>query len=458
MNREPAGGCILVVDDEPAMCEMIEETLTRRGYRVVSASGAAAAEQLLGKEEVDVVLADLNMPGRSGISLCAELHANRPDLPVVIMTAFGSLETAIAALRAGAYDFVTKPVDLDLLAFSLGRAVQHRRMGEKIRLLKDQVARRQPRDELLGESPALERVREQILRVADLDTSILISGESGTGKELVARALHRQSRRCRGPFVAINCATLPENLLESELFGHVRGAFTDARESRRGLFVEASGGTLFLDEIGELPLTLQPKLLRVLEERRVRPLGSSQEIECDVRILAATHRDLSEAVREGGFRTDLYYRLNVIQLELPPLRARGNDILLLAQTFIAEFAGRFGKSVTGLAEPAAARLLAYPWPGNVRELRNVIERALALTRHDRITVEDLPEHLRQPSNNLPVPGSSVDDGPLALLPLAEMEQRYIDRVLNQVQGNRTLAARILGIDRKTLYRKLKEED
>jgi DNA-binding NtrC family response regulator len=330
-------------------------------------------------------------------------------------------------------------------------------MGEKIRLLRDQVDRRQPRDELLGESPALERVREQILRVADLDTSILISGESGTGKELVARALHRQSRRCRGPFVAINCATLPENLLESELFGHVRGAFTDARESRRGLFVEASGGTLFLDEIGELPLTLQPKLLRVLEERRVRPLGSGQEIDCDVRILAATHRDLSEAVREGGFRTDLYYRLNVIQLELPPLRARGNDILLLAQTFIAEFAGRFGKSVTGLAEPAAARLLAYPWPGNVRELRNVIERALALTRHDRITVEDLPEHLRQPSNNLPVPGSSVDDGPLALLPLAEMEQRYIDRVLNQVQGNRTLAARILGIDRKTLYRKLKEE-
>jgi DNA-binding NtrC family response regulator len=453
MSEERPTGRILVVDDDPALCELLEETLARRGHRVRSARGAAAAGEVLHREEVDVVLTDLNMPGPSGIDLCAELSANRPDLPVVIMTAFGSLDTAIAALRAGAYDFVTKPVDPDLLGFSLERALRHRRMQEKIRLLKDQAGRR-CRDALSGESPALQKVREQIGRVADLDTSILIGGESGTGKELVARALHRKSRRSKGPFVAINCAALPESLLESELFGHVRGAFTDARENRRGLFVEASGGTLFLDEIGELPLPLQPKLLRVLEERKVRPLGDSREIDCDVRIVAASHRDLAEAVREGSFRVDLYYRLNVIQLELPPLRARGNDILLLAGEFISELAGRFGKSVTGLAEPAAARLLAYRWPGNVRELRNVIERALALTRHDRITVEDLPEHLRKPGGEIPLPGGTVDL--LSLLPLAEMERRYIDRVLDQVGGNRTLAARILGVDRKTLYRKLKE--
>ncbi len=312
---------------------------------------------------------------------------------MVIMTAFGSLETAIAALRAGAYDFVTKPVDLDLLSIALNRALQHRHLQEKVRLLKDQVRRQQPDDELLGDSPALQKVKQQIVRIADLDTSVLISGESGTGKELVARALHRQSKRCEGPFVAINCAALPENLLESELFGHVRGAFTDAREGRKGLFLEASGGTLLLDEIAEMPLALQPKLLRVLEDHKVRPLGSSQEIDCDVRVIAASHRDLTEAVN-NSFRSDLYYRLNVINLHLPPLRERGNDVLLLALAFISQLSQRLGKSVSGLAQPAAACLLAYHWPGNVRELHNIIERALALSVHDLLTVEDLPEQVR----------------------------------------------------------------
>ena len=455
MSEPGLTGRLLVIDDDPALCDLLEEILAARGHRVWSACNVAAARIVLQQEEIDVVLTDLNMPGEGGLDLCAELHANRPDLPVVIMTAFGSLETAIAALRAGAYDFVTKPVDFDLLGFCLERALQHRQLQEKIRLLKDQVRLRQAGDSLLGESPAMLLIREQIGRLADLETSILISGESGTGKELVARALHRQSRRRLGPFVAINCAALPETLLESELFGHVRGAFTDAREDRRGLFAEASGGTLFLDEIGELPLVLQPKLLRVLEERKVRPLGGAKEIACDVRILTATHCELAEAVNEGRFRNDLYYRLNVIQVELPPLRARGNDILLLAQSFITELAQRFGKSVTGLAEPAARCLLLYGWPGNVRELRNVIERAVALTDHDRITVQDLPEHLQKPGADLPLSNASSD--PFSLLPLAEMERRYIDRVLDQVGGNRTLAARILGVDRKTLYRKLKDD-
>lgn len=454
MSGAPINGRLLVVDDDQALCELLEEDLSRRGHQVWSARSVKQAQELLHKQEVDLVLTDLNMPGSSGIDFCADLHGNRPDLPVVIMTAFGSLETAIAALRAGAYDFVIKPVDLDLLNITLGRALQHRHLQEKVRLLKAQVRRQQPDDNMLGESGALQQVKEQITRIANLETSVLISGESGTGKELVARALHQQSERSDGPFIAINCAALPENLLESELFGHVRGAFTDARENRNGLFVEASGGTLLLDEIAELPLALQPKLLRVLEDHKVRPLGGSSEISCDVRVLAASHRDLNLAVEQGSFRSDLYYRLNVIQLDLPPLRARGNDILLLALSFIEQLSKRFGKSVTGLAQPAAACLLAYRWPGNVRELRNIIERALALTCHDLISLEDLPENVRRPAGATPLPSSLVDPG--TILPLEEMERRYIHQVLEQLDGNRTMAARLLGVDRKTLYRKLKE--
>ena len=455
MSSTPLTGRILIIDDDRALCELLEEDLQRRGHRIQTALRVEQARDLLHQEEYDVVLTDLNMPGTNGIDFCAELHGNRPDLPVVIMTAFGSLETAISALRAGAYDFVTKPVDLDLLHITLGRALQHRHLQEKVRLLKAQVQRQQPEDELLGESSVLARVKEQIARVADLETSVLISGESGTGKELVARALHRQSCRKTQPFIAINCAALPENLLESELFGHVRGAFTDARESRKGLFVEASGGTLLLDEIAEMPLTLQPKLLRVLEDHKVRPLGGSSEIDCDVRVLAASHKDLDEAVTEGSFRSDLYYRLNVIQLDLPPLRERGNDILLLALNFIRQFSKRFGKSVSGLSQPVAACLLAYHWPGNIRELRNVIERALALSCHDLITLEDLPTQIQRPQSGAPLPVSLVDAG--TILPLEEMERRYIQQVLEQLEGNRTLAARLLGVDRKTLYRKLKED-
>ena len=446
-------GKILVVDDDRALCELLEEDLSRRGHQVTTALKVVDARELLHQQEFDVVLTDLNMPGISGIDFCAELHDNRPDLPVVIMTAFGSLETAIAALRAGAYDFVTKPVDLDLLSIALGRALQHRHLQEKVRLLNNQVRRQRSDDEMLGESPAFQKIKEQIMRIADLETSVLIAGESGTGKELVARALHQQSQRSEGPFVAINCAALPENLLESELFGHVKGAFTDAREQRKGLFVEATGGTLLLDEIAELPLALQPKLLRVLEDHKVRPLGGSNEISCDVRVLAATHRNLEEAVAAGNFRSDLFYRLNVIQLSLPPLRDRGNDILILALQFIKQLSQRFNKSVVGLAQPAAACLLAYHWPGNVRELRNVIERALALTLHDQLTIEDFPEQVKHPGGTTPLPARLVDSG--SILPLSEMESRYIHQVLEQLEGNQTLAARLLGVDRKTLYRKLK---
>ena len=447
-------GKILVIDDDSPLCELLEEDLSRRGHRVWTALKVADAREFLHQHEIDIVLTDLNMPEISGIDFCAELHANRPDLPVVIMTAFGSLETAIAALRAGAYDFVTKPVDLDLLSISLGRALQHRQLQEKVRLLKSQVRKQRADDEMLGESPVFQNIKQQIMRIADLDTSVLICGESGTGKELVARALHRQSQRSEGPFVAINCAALPENLLESELFGHVRGAFTDARENRKGLFVEASGGTLLLDEIAELPLALQPKLLRVLEDHKVRPLGGSKEINCDVRVLASSHQDLGDAVAAGRFRSDLFYRLNVIPLEIPPLRDRGNDILLLALQFIQQLSQRFNKSVAGLAQPAAACLLAYHWPGNVRELRNMIERAVALTLHSQLTIEDFPEQLKHPEGEAPLPKSLVESG--NILSLGEMESRYIHQTLKQLDGNQTLAAKLLGIDRKTLYRKLKD--
>jgi DNA-binding NtrC family response regulator len=454
MKENKLPGKILVIDDDKALCDLLEEDLSRRGHSVWPVLSVVAAREILHQQDIDIVLTDLNMPEISGIDFCAELQRNRPDLPVVIMTAFGSLETAIAALRAGAYDFVTKPVDLDLLSISLDRALQHRHLQEKVRLLKKQVRRQHSDDEMLGESPGFQEIKQQIMRIANLDTSVLISGESGTGKELVARALHHQSQRCDEPFIAINCAALPENLLESELFGHIRGAFTDARENRKGLFVEASGGTLLLDEIAELPLTLQPKLLRVLEDHKVRPLGGSKEIDCDVRVLASSHQDLAEAVAAGRFRSDLFYRLNIIELELPPLRDRGNDVLLLALKFIQQLSQRFNKSVTGLAQPAAASLLAYHWPGNVRELRNVIERAIALTSHDQLIIEDLPNQIRQPGGESVLPTGLVETG--RILPLEEVERRYIRQVLDQLNDNRTLAARLLEVDRKTLYRKLKE--
>lgn len=438
---------ILIIEDDQAFLELLNETLTRRGHKIDCVTSTAAAGHHMRTIDYDLVLTDINMPGESGTDFCARLKQTLPDLPVLVMTAFGSLETAITALRAGAYDFITKPVDLDLLTIALERALQHRHLTRQVRLLEEQVKHSDNQQELVGNSPSIIKLREQISRLAPVNTSVLISGESGTGKELVARALHRLSRR-KGRFIAINCAALPESLLESELFGHEKGAFTDAHTKRRGLFIEADGGTLFLDEVAELPLALQPKLLRVLEERRVRPLGSSQEISCDVRILTASHRDLKEAVSVGDFRDDLFYRLNVIELQLPPLSQRGNDILLLANRFIAELAPQFSKQVEGLAAPAAARLLAWPWPGNVRELRNVIERALALCRHNQITIEDLPEGLQQQKSRQSFLTNNRE------MSLAELEKAYISQVLQQVEGNRSLAAKILGIDRKTLYRKL----
>ncbi|MFL5354820.1 sigma-54-dependent transcriptional regulator [Archangium sp.] len=443
-------GRILVVEDEREMRALLEKGLARRGFQPSVRGSADEAFALLESEDFDTVLTDLRMPGMDGLALCERIVLNRPDIPVVVVTAFGTLETAVAAIRAGAYDFVTKPVDLDALTLVLERAVQHRALRDEVRRLRRALGDVSADGGVVGESPALRRVYELIDRVADSDASVLVTGESGTGKEVAARALHARSRRNPGPFVAINCAAMPEALLESELFGHAKGAFTDAKAARTGLFIKASGGTLFLDEVGEMPLALQPKLLRALQERTVRPVGGDTELPFDARIVAATNRDLELAVEEGRFREDLYYRLNVIGLELPPLRARGNDILLLAQRFLEHFAARSGKRVVGLSPAAAQRLLAYSWPGNVRELQNCIERAVALTSYEQLTVEDLPERIRDYRAASPAQGNDMSE----LVSLEEMERRYIQRVLDTVGGSRTLASRILGVDRKTLYRKL----
>lgn len=448
-------GRILIVDDERAMCELIETALQMRGYESDWCQSAEAAMAYLKKNEFDVVLTDVKMPGTSGLQLCQQINQLRPDIPVVVMTAFGTLETAVAAIRSGAYDFITKPVELEMLAMTIARAVERRRLARQIHLLEEQAKFDSGVGELLGDSPPMRKLYEQLRRVAPTDASILISGESGTGKELVARSIHRLSPRADQPFVAVNCAALSETLLESELFGHVRGAFTDARSNRRGLFLEAEGGTLLLDEMGDMPLSMQVKLLRALEENRLRPVGSDEEVEFDVRVLAATHRDLETDVEEGRFRQDLFYRINVIQLHLPPLRARGSDILRLANHFIERFAERSKKQVSGIAEPAAEKLLSYSWPGNVRELRNVMERAVALTRYDMVTLDDLPDKVRNYRADTVFIGGQ---DPTELVPLEEVERRYIEHVLKAVDQNRTQAAKILGLDRKTLYRKLKASE
>jgi len=442
---------VLIVDDDRPLCETLEIGLRKRGLQPEWRTSAADALRALEAGNFDVVVTDLHMREMGGIELCERIAQNRPDVPVIVLTAFGSLDSAVAAIRAGAYDYISKPVEIDALAIAIDRAANNRRLREEVKRLRLEVLERPRDNELIGDSAAMRKVQDLISRVADADATVLVAGESGTGKEVVARAIHKRSGRRAGPFVAINCAAVPEALLESELFGHVRGAFTDAKEAHAGLFVQAQGGTLFLDEIGDMPLGLQPKLLRVLQERAVRPLGGKAEVPVDVRIIAATNRDLEAAIEEGRFREDLYYRVNVVPIHIPPLRARRADILPLALHFIRAFAEQSKKNVSGLSKEVAEKLTAYAWPGNVRELQNSMEHAVALTRLAEICVEDLPEKIRDyRSSHVVVAG----DDPAELVPLEEMERRYILRVLEAVAGNKTAAARVLGLERKTLYRKL----
>jgi DNA-binding NtrC family response regulator len=441
----------LIVDDEPAECELVRDALSHAGFEAFSVQNPASALELLATRPFDVVLSDLNMPGMNGTELCRRISEASPHVPVVLVTAFGSIDSAVDAMRAGAYDFLTKPFDVDAVALVLRRAVEHRALKCEVDALRRVVDTSQRFGGLLGTSQSMRDIYGIIERVADNDAPILITGESGTGKEIVAREIHARGRQARGRFVALNCAAMPEALLESELFGHVRGAFTDARSPREGLLVSASGGTLLLDEIGDMPIGLQPKLLRALQERVVRPVGATEEISFDARIIAATNRDLESAIEAGRFREDLYYRINVIHMELPPLRARGGDALALAQNFLGDAAVRNGKPVPSITPAAAERLLAYDWPGNVRELRNCMERIVALAPTDRIDQDDLPPKVRDyRSGHVLVAG----DHPHELQPLEEVERRYILRVVEACKGNKSQAARVLGIGRKTLYRRL----
>jgi DNA-binding NtrC family response regulator len=445
-------GKVLVLDDDPDACGLMEAALTGRGYTVRAETRARdALDAVGGTGDFDCVLTDLQLDDIDGLAVCERILGVRPDLPVIVVTGHASLEAAIAAMRAGAHDFVTKPIDLELLNLTVERAVQHHKLRAEVKRLRDEVDEARGFEKLLGQSTAMKRVFDVISRVSQTDATVLVTGESGTGKELVARAIHDRSQRRDGPFVAINCAAVPATLLESELFGHARGAFTDAKASRKGLFLEADGGTLFLDEIGEMPLEMQVKLLRALQERTVRAVGGNAEVPFNARVIAATNRDLETEIHDKRFREDLYYRINVVTVHVPPVREREGDVPLLAQKFVERFAARHSKNVIGISAPAAAKLVAYHWPGNVRELENSIERAVALTQFDHITVEDLPERIRahRPDTMVMMPETAEE-----LVTVEELERRYLLHVLKVVNGNKSRAARILGYDRRTLYRKL----
>jgi two-component system response regulator HydG len=439
---------VLVVDDDAGMCDMLAIHLRQRGFVVDTRGSAAAALELAEQRDFDVVVTDVTMPDVGGVELCTQLVARHPKLPVILITAFGTMETAIEAMRAGAYDFLPKPFRIEHLVMAINRAATLGRLEHRVQRLQRAVA---PTafGELVGTSPAMTELYGKLERIAASEAPVLVTGETGTGKELIVRAIHRGGARASGPLVAINCAAMPTALLESELFGHAKGAFTDARAAKQGLFVAANGGTLFLDEVGELPLELQPKLLRAIQERVVRPVGATEEVAFDARLITATNRDLEAMVDDGEFRQDLLFRINVVPLAIPALRERGGDVALLASHFLDRFASRAAKRIVGFTADAAQRLMAYGWPGNVRELENCIECAVALAANDHIAVADLPDKLRafRPT---------VTDT-TALLTLDELERRHVRRVLEAVAGNKTAAARVLGIERRTLYRILQRD-
>jgi DNA-binding NtrC family response regulator len=435
---------ILVVDNDPEMLGVLQRHLARDGWTVLGATSGADALATLAREDVDVILTDLVMDGGDGLAVLREAQQHEPAPRVILMTAFGSLETAIEAIRHGAYDYLTKPFKLDEATVAIARALDDRRLREENRRLRTEVEQRSGLDAIIGRSAAMQALFEQIKAIAGTDATILLIGESGTGKELVARAIHQGSPRRDAPFMAVNCAAIPESLLESELFGHEKGAFTGADRRRRGLFAEANGGTLFLDEVGDIPLPLQAKLLRALQDRAVRPVGGTQPIQLDLRVISATHRDLPAMVADGRFREDLYYRLAVIPLRLPGLRERGEDIMLLVAHFLARAAGPLGKPLEGFDEEATAWLLAHRWPGNVRELENLVERAATLARGPRIALADLRTEYSVAG---PAPGLRPT--------LAELEDQYVRRVLEEAKGDKAVAARILGVSVRTLQRRFK---
>jgi DNA-binding NtrC family response regulator len=452
-RRGGAAASVLIVEDDAAMRAMLREALEEEGYLVETAADGRAGVERVRRGGIDLVISDVKMPDLDGLDMLREIKAISPSPTVITITAFGSIDTAIRAVKLGAFDYITKPFEVDQLLLSVEKALAERALRFEVARLRDEVSRSYRFDNIIGKSASMQEVFGLIRRVAGSPASVLVTGESGTGKELVAKAIHFNSLRKSRPFVAINCAAIPDTLLESELFGYKRGAFTDARSDRAGLLVEAEGGTIFLDEIAELSPALQAKLLRVLQEREMRPLGAARTERVDVRVVAATNKELAVRLKDGSFREDLYYRLNVIEIQLPPLRDRAEDILPLSEHFLTTAAARAGKAIKGFHEAAKKALLAHSWPGNVRELENVIERAVALAETGTVRADDLPAAVLERKTG--------DSETLAMalargLSLEELEKEYIQRVLIAEGGNKTRAAQRLGLDRKTLYRKLEE--
>jgi two-component system response regulator AtoC len=445
---------ILVVDDEENIRLVLRTLLKKHGYEVEVADSGEAALAALESFDPDVILTDVRMPRMGGLDLLGALRAKQHPATVIVMSAYGNVDLAIEAMKAGAYDYVGKPFKPDEVVLALRKAEEREALRRENRALKEQIQKDNQFESILAKSKEMLDIFRTISKIADYKTTVLVTGESGTGKELVARAIHSKSPRKAGPFVAINCGAIPENLLESELFGHKKGAFTDASADRRGLFEEADAGTLFLDEIGELPLNLQVKLLRVLQEETIRRLGDPRDVKVDVRIIAATHRDLTADVKAGRFREDLFYRINVLLIHVPPLRSRREDVGLLLDHFIARNNARLGTNIRGVAPEARKLLLEYPWPGNVRELENTIERAMVLTETEVLQVSDMPERIREALDPVQV---HLASGELSVKKTtAAIEQILIRRALQKTKGNRTRAADLLEISHRALLYKIKD--
>ena len=446
---------ILVVDDERSMREFLEIFFRREGFEVVTATGAQEAAACLENDDIDVAITDMQMPEGSGLDVLHAARQHSPDTVVVVITAFASTDSAIAAMKEGAYDYITKPFKVDEIRLVVEKALEKKLLAKENERLRTELRSQARYRNIIGSSAPMQRVFELVGQVARTKTNVLIAGESGTGKELVARAIHDQSERAEQPFVAINCGAIPENLLESELFGHVKGAFTGAIQNKEGLFETADGGTLFLDEVGELPVALQVKLLRVIQEKSIRRVGGTGDETIDVRLVSATNRRLEDEVAAGRFREDLYYRLNVIQIALPPLRDRVDDIPLLVNHFIEKFATDLGKPIEGINDAALARLAAYPFPGNVRELENVIERAVALTRGRTIEVESLPPTVTEARPRGDGPRIPPEGVKLESL-VDEYERRLLGEALREANGVKKRAARLLGISFRSFRYRLEK--
>jgi len=446
---------ILVVDDEESICQLLEVMLTEEGYWVRTASNYDEAMKLFETNQFDVVIADIMMPDVDGLTLLKDVKKVDPEIPVILITAYASLGSAVEALRHGAFDYITKPFKMDQIRYAVKRALETRALRRENRILKRELRRESDLSKFIGVSDAVREIKQLVRKIAPTDSTVLITGESGTGKELIARAIHQLSSRADGPFITINCAAIPETLLESELFGYVKGAFTGATTNKEGLFRAAHGGTFFLDEVGEISPDIQAKLLRMLETHQIIPLGATKPVEVDVRLIAATNKDLARMVDEGKFRRDLFYRLNVIHIHIPPLRERPEDIIPIAEHYVQVIANRTNCPAPKLSKEAMQLLQGAQWEGNVRELENVLERAMIMCDGDVILPEHLPDYIRNAPQTAAVPEKVAGEQVLGrVLPLDEIEKAYILWAILQCGGNKSEAAKKLGIDLSTLYRKI----